>query len=84
MRNEMNIGISGFTPDTTEEEIREALEKFGAVVNSVKITASNDPGRFVATVDIDTDKLGMKVIAEKINGTVWKGKRLTATGYLYL
>lgn len=80
----MNIGISGFTPDTTEEEIREALEKFGAVVNSVKITASNDPGRFVATVDIDTDKLGMKVIAEKINGTVWKGKRLTATGYLYL
>ena len=80
----MNIGISGFTPDTTEEEIQEALEKFGATVRSVKITTSDDLDRYLATVDIDTDKLGMKVIAEKINGTVWKGKRLAATGYLYL
>ena len=80
----MNIGISGFPPDTSEEEIREALEEFGAVVTSVMITPSEDPDRYVATVDIDTDKLGMKVIADKINGTVWKGKRLVAMGYLYL
>ena len=80
----MNIGISGFPPDTSEEEIREALEEFGAVVTSVMITTSEDPDRYVATVDIDTDKLGMKVIAEKINGTVGKGKRLVAMGYLYL
>ena len=80
----MNIGISGFTPNTTEDEIREALEKFGAVVRDVKITPSDDPNRYLATVDIDTDKLGMKVIAEKVNGTVWKGKRLSASGFLYL
>jgi hypothetical protein len=80
----MNIGISGFHPDTTEEEIRTGLEKFGAVVNSVVITPSEDPDRYVATVDIDTDKLGMKVIADKINGKIWKGKRLVAMGYKYL
>jgi len=80
----MNIGISGFPPDTSEEEIREALEEFGAVVTSVMITPSEDPDRYVANVNIDTDKLGMKVIADKINGTVWKGKKLAASGYLYL
>ena len=56
----MNIGISGFPPDTTEEEIREALEEFGALVRNVKITTSNDPNNFLATVDIDTDKLGLR------------------------
>lgn len=79
----MNIGISGFPPDTTEAEIREALENFGAVVNSISIEPSEKEGGYLATVDVDTDETGCKVLAEQINGKLWKGKQLRATAYLF-
>ena len=79
----MNLGISGFPPDTTEEEVHEALEKFGAVIQGVIITPSTDPDRYLATVTIDTNRTGIKVLAKKIDGTTWKGKRLSAADFLY-
>ena len=79
----MNLSIRGFPADTTEQEIRDALEKFGAKVNSVEIMLSENPDRHLAVVDIDTDRLGIDVIADRINGVVWKGKRLVAQGTLH-
>ena len=35
-------------------------------------------------VDVDTDETGAKIIAERINGHVWKGKRLRARAYLFM
>ena len=78
----MEIIIAGFPPDTTEDEIKEALEGYGAPTLEVKIMESNDPDRYTAAVDVDTDETGCRVLAEKINGTVWKGKKLRANYFL--
>ena len=80
----MKITIGGFPPDTTEEEIREPLEQFGAVINSITIEKSKLDDGQMAVLDVDTDETGCKVLAEKINGTLWKGRKLRAHSYLFL
>jgi hypothetical protein len=80
----MHLSISGFPDDTEEEEIRTALEEFGATVNTITMEPSDDGGHTLALVDVDTDDTGAKIIAEKINGRIWKGKRLRARAYLFL
>ena len=78
----MEIIIAGFPPETTEDEIKEALETYGVTTCKVTILKSHDPSRYTATVDVDTDETGCRVLAEKINGTVWKGKKLRANYFL--
>lgn len=80
----MHISISGFPADTSEEEIREALEESGATVTKITMEPSDSGKRTLAVVDVDTDETGAKVIAERIDGHVWKGRRLTARAYLFL
>ena len=79
----MKIAIGGFPPDTSEAEIRQALEEFGAVVNSVRIETSEVEDKYLATVDVDTDETGARMLAEKIDGKFWKGKVLRANAYLF-
>jgi hypothetical protein len=80
----MHISISGFLPETTEEELREPLEEFGAVVKGITIEPSEDDHNYMAIVDVDTDEIGCKVLADKINGKVWKGRKLRARYYLFV
>lgn len=80
----MHISIGGFPPGTTEAEIREPLEEFGAVINEITIQSSEKDGGYMAIVDVDTDETGCKVLAEKINGKLWKGVALRAKSYLFL
>ncbi len=78
----MYISIGGFPEQVTETEIREALERFGAKVSSVTL----EPGSgdyTLALVDVDTDESGAKALAERINGHVWKGKRLRSRVFLF-
>ena len=77
----MKIGIAGFPPDTTEEEIGQALKDFGVPVRHVLIEPSNDPERFLAVVDAEVDETGARVLVELINDKVWKGKSLRAQSY---
>lgn len=79
----MNIFVRGFPPDTTSEEIKQAIQDFGAPVNKVDIQPSDDPDRYVAVIDTPVDNTGARVLAEKINGTVWKGKKLVAENMLF-
>ncbi len=80
----MRISISGFPEDTSESEIRTALEDFGATVKQITMEPSDDGKRTLAVVDVDTDETGAKIIAEKINGRIWKGRRLRARAYLFM
>ncbi len=80
----MNIGIGGFPPGTSEAEIREPLEEFGAVINKITIQPSDREDGYLAIVDVDTDDTGCKILVEKINGKIWKGKRLRAINYLFV
>ncbi|MEA3412548.1 MAG: RNA-binding protein [Pseudomonadota bacterium] len=78
----MDIAISGFPAETTEDEIREALEEYGVTVKEVSIELSNNPQRNLATVGVDLDESGARVLAKKINGSFYKGQRLRAENYL--
>jgi len=78
----MEIVISGFAPETTEADLREAMETYGAHVLSINILISNNPDRYVAMIDVETDELGCKVLVEKVNGLVWNGHRLRAGYFL--
>lgn len=80
----MHISVSGFPPDTTEEELKEPLEEFGAAVKSIKIEPSEDDHNYMALIDVDTDETGCKILAEKINGRVWKGRKLRARYFLFV
>ena len=78
----MHISIRGFSPDTPEQEIRQALEDFGAQVNSITYEASSGEPQVI--VDVETDRLGAKALAGQIDGRFWKGKKLRARSYLFL
>lgn len=80
----MHISIMGFPPGTSEAEIREPLEEYGAIINKITIQPSDMEDRWLAIVDLETDATGRKVLAEKINGRVWKGRKLRAINYLFL
>ncbi|WP_293688127.1 RNA recognition motif domain-containing protein [Thiolapillus sp.] len=80
----MHISISGFPPDTTIEELREPLEEYGAVIRDLTIEPSNNEDNYIAMVDVDTDDTGCKILAEKINGRIWKGKKLRARHFLFI
>ena len=80
----MHISVSGFPPDTTEEELREPLEEFGAIIKNIKIEPSEDDHNYMALIDVDTDETGCKILAEKINGRVWKGRKLRARYFLFV
>ncbi|WP_457676447.1 hypothetical protein [Thiolapillus sp.] len=80
----MHISISGFPPDTTEQDLREPLEEFGAIVKNIRIEPSDDDHNYLALIDVDTDETGCKVLADRINGHVWKGRKLRARYYLFV
>ncbi len=70
--------IFGFPKGTTVEEIREALEAAGVPVARVQIEPGTHQGADVALVGVDTDATGIRVLAQRLNGLVWKGHRLEA------
>ena len=80
----MHISVSGFPPDTTEEELREPLEEFGAIIKNIKIEPSEDDHNYMALIDVDTDKTGCRILADRINGRVWKGRKLRARYFLFV
>jgi len=80
----MHIAISNFSPETTIDEIRQALEDFGVSIRDITLENDEDGDHTLALVDVDTDELGAKALAERINGHVWKGRRLRARAYLFI
>lgn len=78
----MKIGIGSFPPETDATEIRQAPEEFGVPVNEVTIEASPDPNRHLALIDADVDEAAARVLVDKIDGKMWKGKQLRAERYL--
>jgi hypothetical protein len=78
----LKIGIGGFPPETDAAEIRRAVEEFGVPVNEVTVEASPDPTRYRALIDADVDEAGARVLVDKIDGRVWRGKPLRAERYL--
>lgn len=80
----MHISIRGFPPGTSEAEIREPLEEFGVNVFGISIQTSDSDDRYLAIIDVDTDEAGCKFLTDRLNGKIWKGKKLHAASYLFL
>ena len=70
--------ISGFPKETSEGEIRGALESAGVPVKAILIERQGSEERPIALVEVDTDRNGMRVLTERLDGLVWKGHRLRA------
>jgi len=79
----MHISIAGFPADVEEEDIRKALENHGAMVHSVTLEP-NSGDHTLAVVDVETDETGARALAERINGRIWRGRRLRARAFLFL
>ncbi len=80
----MQIAVSGFAPETTQEEIRKALENYGVVVDEITIYPSDNPERYLAVIGVDADETGAQVIIKAIHGKSWKGRRLSAEFFRFL
>jgi len=78
----MHISIGGFPEEVDEAQIREALEAYGAEVESVTLEPDSG-GHTLAVVEVATDKTGAKILAEAINGRIWQGHRLRARAFLF-
>ncbi len=80
----MHISVSDFPPGTTEEEVRQVLEAYGVPIRSVTLEGKPDGPHTLAVVDIDTDQTGARALAGRIDGHIWKGRRLRAYAHLFL
>jgi hypothetical protein len=78
----MHNSIGGFPAEVEEKEIREALAAYGVPITDVTL-APDSGGHTLALVDVDTDELGAKALAEKLNGHIWRGRRLRARAHLF-
>jgi cold-inducible RNA-binding protein len=72
----MNIYVGNLTPDTTEEELRQAFESFGEIA-SVKIVRDGTTGesRGFGFVEIPSEDQA-KAAIEQMNGKELKGNEL--------
>jgi hypothetical protein len=80
----MHITISGFPPDTKEEDLRTPLEEFGAKILDITIQPSKNEAAYMAIVEVDTDATGSKALAGRIDGILWRGNKLRARYYLFI
>lgn len=73
----MNIRIGNLPPGTTVEEVSEMIGESPAF-KGVRITDAGNPDNVVAFIEVDTTHAGAQAIADKINDSFYKERRLNA------
>jgi RNA recognition motif-containing protein len=72
----MKLWIGNIAPDTSDEELREFLKKYGVdTVASIERVAG-DGSRPAAVVDVAATPEGLMKLTQRLNGMFWKGKTL--------
>jgi RNA recognition motif-containing protein len=72
------ILITNLPPDVTEEELRQLFAQRGneSVVN-VEFEREGNPDNIIAKVQMDIDSATARIMAEKAQGIVWKGRKIS-------
>ena len=74
----MKLWIGNVPPDTSDEDLRTLLKKYGGVdVTSVERVAE-DGSRPAVILEVVAGQEAMYKITQRLNGLYWKGKSLTA------
>ncbi len=71
----MQLWIRNIAPGTTEEEIREFLAQY-AEATSITLATSGSQDRHTAVADVPGDRPMGNALAKKLNGMLWKERRL--------
>ena len=73
----MKLWVGNIAPDTSDEELRALIDKYGGgEVLSVQRVADDGP-RPAAILDIATTTETMFRLTQRLNGMHWKGRSLT-------
>jgi len=74
----MKLWMGNIAPDTSEEELRALLEKYGApAVISVERVTEESSSRPAAIVDVAAETEQLQKLTQRLNGMYWKGRSLT-------
>jgi len=74
----MKLWMGNIAPETSEEELRALLEKYGApAVISVERVTEESSSRPAAIVDVAAATEQMQKLTQRLNGMYWKGRALT-------
>jgi len=74
----MKLWMGNIAPETSEEELRALLEKYGApAVISVERVTEESSSRPAAIVDVAAATEQMQKLTQRLNGMYWKGRSLT-------
>ena len=73
----MELRIGNLPPGTTEDDVREVLHQLRDI-KTIRITDEGDADNVVAWVDIEGTRAGLQALAKKVNGTMWKERRISA------
>ena len=74
----MKLWMGNIAPDTSEEELRAFLEKYGVpAVISVERVTEEGSSRPAAIVDVAAATEQVQKLTQRLNGMYWKGRSLT-------
>ena len=73
----MYIRIENLPPGTTAEEINEMIGESPAF-KGTRITDAGNPDNVVAFIEVDTTHAGAQAMADKLNDSFYKERRLKA------
>jgi RNA recognition motif-containing protein len=72
----LKLWIGNIAPETTDEELREFLGKYGiATVESIE-RVPGDGSRPAAVLDVAATTESMMKLTQRLNGMYWKGRTL--------
>ena len=73
----MKLWIGNIAPDTSDDEVRALLQKYGDIEVSSIERVAEDGSRPAAILEVATTTEMMFKITQRLNGLYWKGRSLT-------
>jgi RNA recognition motif-containing protein len=73
----LKLWIGNIAPDTSDDEVRALLQKYGGIEVSSIERVAEDGSRPAAILEVAATTEMMFKITQRLNGLYWKGRSLT-------
>jgi RNA recognition motif-containing protein len=74
----LKLWIGNIAPETSDDELRELLKKYGAAEISTIERVAEEGSRPAAIVEVVATQEALYKLTQRLNGLFWKGRSLTA------
>ena len=74
----MKVWIGNIAPETSDEELRDLLKKYGAAEVTTIERVAEEGSRPAAIVEVIAGQEELYRLTQRLNGLFWKGRSLTA------